>query len=58
MIAHSNETSLRTAVVGCLHGLMSKMYEDIMKKDEEDGKKTDLVILCGDIQVDSNYESP
>jgi predicted phosphodiesterase len=42
---------LRVAVVGCLHGLLEELYEAVEKRDKDDQKTTDLVIICGDLQV-------
>jgi lariat debranching enzyme len=43
--------SIRIAVVGCLHGRLRDMYEDIKSNESETGKKVDFVICCGDFQV-------
>jgi len=50
----SNKTlknKIRIAVVGCLHGHIKELYDDIIFQDEKEGKKTDLVLCCGDFQV-------
>ncbi len=41
---------VRICVVGCLHGKLNKVYTDIGAMDEETGKKTQLVLCCGDTQ--------
>jgi hypothetical protein len=42
---------VRIAIVGCLHGHLKDLYNDIKFQDEKEGKKTDLVLCCGDFQV-------
>ena len=42
---------LRVAVVGCLHGQMADLYEAIEREDKAQKKVTNLVIVCGDVQV-------
>lgn len=37
---------MKIAVVGCLHGLLDQMYDDIAKS----GHHIDLVLCCGDFQ--------
>jgi len=39
------------AVVGCLHGQLSQLYQDIASRDKSEGKQTNLVIVCGDMQT-------
>lgn len=39
------------AVIGCLHGELSKTYEDIFLRDQKDQMKTVLLIICGDFQA-------
>ncbi len=46
-----NKNKIRIAVVGCLHGHIKELYDDIQFQDEKEGKKTDLVLCCGDFQV-------
>ena len=39
------------AVIGCLHGLLDKMYSDLLNwQNTNNGEKIDLVICCGDFQ--------
>lgn len=45
------KNKIRIAVVGCLHGHIKELYDDIQFQDEKEGKKTDLVLCCGDFQV-------
>ena len=46
-----SKKKVRIAVVGCLHGHLKDLYDDIKFQDEKEGKKTDLVLCCGDFQV-------
>ncbi|VDD82712.1 unnamed protein product [Mesocestoides corti] len=41
---------VRVCVVGCLHGELDKVYADIESMDQQTGKKTQLVLCCGDFQ--------
>ena len=36
---------------GCCHGELDKIYETILKVEEREGVKIDLLICCGDFQV-------
>lgn len=36
---------------GCCHGELDKIYETILKVEEREGIKIDLLICCGDFQV-------
>jgi len=36
------------AVVGCLHGKLEFLYEELQKWEEDSGHKVDLIICCGD----------
>lgn len=47
----STHGTLRIAIVGCLHGLLGQLYAEVEKQDAADGKKTDLVLICGDLQA-------
>lgn len=44
------------AVVGCLHGELDNVYENIKKTEEKEGKKIDLLICCGDFQATRNIQ--
>ena len=39
------------AVIGCLHGELSKTYEDIQLRDQKDQMRTSILIICGDFQA-------
>ncbi len=41
---------VRVCVVGCLHGELDKVYAHIEAMDQAAGKKTQLVLCCGDFQ--------
>ncbi len=41
---------VRVCVAGCLHGELDKVYADIESMDREVGKKTQLVLCCGDFE--------
>ncbi|KAL7060394.1 hypothetical protein AAHC03_09511 [Spirometra sp. Aus1] len=41
---------VRVCVVGCLHGELDKVYEDIANVDREQSTRTELVLCCGDFQ--------
>lgn len=43
---------LRIAVAGCAHGEMDKIYAVLAEIEKEKGYKFDLLICCGDYQVD------
>lgn len=47
---HSKKKTIRIAAVGCLHGKLKVMYENIMKHEMSTNKKIDLVVICGDFQ--------
>ncbi|KAK6589375.1 Dbr1p-like RNA lariat debranching enzyme [Cryptosporidium xiaoi] len=47
---------MRIAVIGCCHGELNKLYDEISRNEVECGKKTDLVICCGDMQTVRNDE--
>ena len=36
---------------GCCHGELDKIYETILRVEEREGVKIDLLICCGDFQV-------
>lgn len=44
------EKKLRIAVVGCLHGMLDQVYDQIMKDELQYMKPVDLVLICGDFQ--------
>lgn len=41
---------MRIAVVGCLHGELDRVYQDIRASEQRDGCPVDLVLVCGDFQ--------
>jgi lariat debranching enzyme len=45
---------MHIAVVGCLHGELDKVYEDIQRQEKEQNVTVDLVIVCGDFQAVRN----
>lgn len=45
---------VRVCVVGCLHGKLDQVYADIEAFDKETGRKTELVLCCGDFQAIRN----
>ncbi|KIY62384.1 hypothetical protein CYLTODRAFT_459026 [Cylindrobasidium torrendii FP15055 ss-10] len=45
---------MRIAVQGCCHGELDAIYEEIARQDEQDGKKTELLIICGDFEAIRN----
>ncbi len=46
-----NKNKLRIAVMGCLHGSLKDIYEEIQQNEIETGKNVDFLICCGDFQV-------
>ena len=46
----SSKTKVRIAVVGCLHGMLSTVYETVMKYEQANNKIIDLVLICGDFE--------
>jgi len=47
----SKTKALRYAVVGCLHGQLTLLYDSILEKDKESGQRTELLLICGDFQA-------
>ena len=43
--------TLRVAAVGCLHGELDAVYRTIVYADAQCGRRTDLVLICGDVQA-------
>ena len=41
---------------GCCHGELDKIYETILRVEEREGLKIDLLICCGDFQVSWEVE--
>ena len=41
---------MKIAVVGCLHGELDKVYEDIKSAEQQQGCQVDIVLVCGDFQ--------
>lgn len=39
------------AVVGCLHGKLEFLYEELQAWEKQTGKKVDFIICSGDFQV-------
>ena len=46
---------MRIAVVGCLHGELDKVYEDIKEVERRQGCQVELVLICGDFQAVRNH---
>jgi lariat debranching enzyme len=46
----SSKTKVRIAVVGCLHGMLSTVYETVMNYEKTNNKIIDLVLICGDFE--------
>jgi lariat debranching enzyme len=46
------------AVVGCLHGKLDFLYKELSKWSESSGKQVDLVLCCGDFQVQITISPP
>lgn len=36
------------AQVGCLHGELKSIYDELVKWENENARKVDLLICCGD----------
>lgn len=45
---------MRIAVEGCTHGELEKTYETLKQIEEQDGRKVDLLLCCGDFQSTRN----
>ena len=45
---------MNVAVVGCLHGKLEFLYEELADWEKRSGKKVDFILCCGDFQVYSN----
>lgn len=41
---------VKICIVGCLHGELDKMYEDVRKTELKYDFKTDIILCCGDFQ--------
>ncbi|MDP2437888.1 MAG: lariat debranching enzyme, partial [archaeon] len=50
MMTEESPSTLRVAVVGCLHGELERAYQSIEAVERIHGRKTDLVVCCGDFQ--------
>lgn len=46
----TSSPTLTYAVIGCLHGLLDKMYDDLTQWQNQSGQAIDLVLCCGDFQ--------
>ena len=49
--AFAYDMYVQVAVEGCCHGELDKIYETIVKAQEREGIKVDLLLCCGDFQV-------
>ena len=45
---------MKVAVEGCCHGELNKIYETIAVIEQRDGIKVDLLLCCGDFQVNNS----
>ncbi|KAI1285273.1 Lariat debranching enzyme B [Halotydeus destructor] len=45
---------MKIAVVGCVHGELDKVYQDIQQKEKAENTTVDLVLICGDFQTIRN----
>lgn len=45
---------MKIAVVGCVHGSLDKVYEDVALQAKEQNTEIDLVLICGDFQAIRN----
>lgn len=46
---------MKIAVIGCSHGELDVIYEDIARIEAQNGFQVDLVIICGDFQAVRNH---
>ena len=46
---------MNVAVVGCLHGKLEFLYEELGEWEKRTGKKVDFILCCGDFQVPILY---
>lgn len=46
----------QVVVEGCCHGELDKIYETMRHMEEQDGKKIDLLLCCGDFQAVRNLD--
>ena len=44
---------MNVAVVGCLHGKLEFLYEELKEWEIKTNKKVDFIVCCGDFQVSS-----
>jgi lariat debranching enzyme len=52
----SNIKTVRIAVVGCLHGHLKDVYDEIKANENKTGKKVDILLCCGDFESVRNKE--
>jgi lariat debranching enzyme len=45
---------MNIATIGCTHGNLDYLFNEVLAFEEETGKKIDLVIACGDVQTIRN----
>ena len=50
-----NNTKINIATIGCLHGKLEVVYEEISKYEIKNKISIDLVIICGDFQTVRDY---
>lgn len=42
---------MKVAVIGCLHGMLDEMYNQILQHERDNNTTIDLVLVCGDCQT-------
>lgn len=47
---NTSQPPLHIAIEGCAHGELDKIYDECAKHEQEEGKKIDFLICCGDFQ--------
>lgn len=45
---------MKIAVVGCSHGELDKIYDQVLRIEREQNTKLDLLLCCGDFQSTRN----
>jgi lariat debranching enzyme len=47
----TEKQKLKVAIVGCLHGKLKDIYEELKEYETKHNEKIDFLICCGDFQV-------
>jgi lariat debranching enzyme len=50
---NTDKKKLKVAVVGCLHGKLKDIYDELADYEIKNKEKIDFLICCGDFQVNS-----